>query len=192
MTLTEEKPVQKASTPQTLRAEGTSGKKSSDGKHPVLLYIMILFVAAFLLMGLSFLSSQHRNSQALGELQNSVSALQEMQNSQDKLLQMQQQLYDLERANEKLTSELESSSKQAAALQALNALQLKWLQLDLDGCRKILDDMADRDLASALPKSSDYGTTAPAKRYEELKNAITNAVTTVESDAQNEGELNKQ
>ena len=44
---------------------------------PVVVYIMILFIAAFLLMALSFLMHQRSNTEALGQLQNSVSAMQE-------------------------------------------------------------------------------------------------------------------
>lgn len=174
MTPNEENIAQKKAL--SAQSDKVSEKKLQNDKHPVLLYIMILFAAALLLMGLSFLSSQHRNSQTLGEIQNSVSALQEMQSGQDKLLQMQQQIHNLEKRNEALAEELDSSTKQAEALEALNALQLKWLQMDVDSCRSILQDMSDRNLVSALPKESEYGTTSPAQRYEELKLAILNAV----------------
>ena len=45
------------------------------GKKPVVVYIMILFIAAFLLMALSFFMHQRSNTEALGELQHSVSAM---------------------------------------------------------------------------------------------------------------------
>lgn len=180
MTPNDKNLVQKKSAEQP---EAASETKPQNEKHPVLLYILILFVAALLLMGLSFLSSQHRNSQTLGEIQNSVSALQEMQSSQDQLLLMQQQLHDLEKQNESLSKERDFSAKQADALEALTALQLKWLQMDVDGCRSILQDMADRDLVSALPTDSEYGTTSPAQRYEELKFAILNTISTAQDES---------
>ena len=41
----------------------------STGKKPVVIYIMILFIVAFLLMALSFLMHQRSNSEVIGELQ---------------------------------------------------------------------------------------------------------------------------
>ena len=64
-----------------MKLEKRSGGQPSEapeeapGKKPVLVYIMILFIAAFLLMALSFAAHQRRNTEALGELQNSVSAM---------------------------------------------------------------------------------------------------------------------
>ena len=58
----------------------------STGKKPVVIYIMILFIVAFLLMALSFLIHQRSNSEVLGELQDSVTAMQEVQATQDALL----------------------------------------------------------------------------------------------------------
>ena len=46
------------------------------GRHPVVVYIVVLFLAAFLLMVLS-LVMQHRSNQAMGRLEDSVSALQD-------------------------------------------------------------------------------------------------------------------
>ena len=66
------------------RADGgevtpASSETPETGKKPVIIYILILFLAAFLLMFLSMLSHQRSNTEALGQLQNSVSAIQEIQ-----------------------------------------------------------------------------------------------------------------
>ena len=53
--------------------------KPSAGRKPVVIYIMILFIVAFLLMALSFVMHQRSNTEVLGELQDSVSAMQEIQ-----------------------------------------------------------------------------------------------------------------
>ena len=58
----------------------------STGKKPVVIYIMILFIVAFLLMALSFLMHQRSNSEVIGELQDSVTAMHEVQATQDALL----------------------------------------------------------------------------------------------------------
>ena len=51
---------------------------------PVLIYIMILFIAAFLLMALSMLMHQRTTSEGIGELQHSFSAMADMQAHQEK------------------------------------------------------------------------------------------------------------
>ena len=79
----------------------------SAGKKPVVIYIMILFIVAFLLMALSFLMHQRSNSEVLGELQNSVSAMQEVQATQDALVELQAQLKDAEDT----IAELESAAE---------------------------------------------------------------------------------
>lgn len=53
----------------------TEQEPQETGKKPVIVYILILFLAAFLLMFLSLLAHQRSNSEALGKLQNSVSAI---------------------------------------------------------------------------------------------------------------------
>ena len=65
---------------------------SQGGNKPVVVYIMILFIAAFLLMALSFFMHQRSNTEALGELQNSVSTMQEVQATQEKIIDLQQQM----------------------------------------------------------------------------------------------------
>ena len=60
--------------------------KPSAGRKPVVIYIMILFIVAFLLMALSFFMHQRSNSEVLGELQDSVSAMQEVQATQDQII----------------------------------------------------------------------------------------------------------
>lgn len=45
-----------------------SQETTPKGKKPVVVYIMILFIVAFLLMALSFMMHQRSNSEVLGEL----------------------------------------------------------------------------------------------------------------------------
>ena len=70
---------------------------------PVVVYIMILFIAAFLLMALSFLMHQRSNTEAFGQLQNSVSAMQEVQANQEKIIELQEELNDAQKADEIFT-----------------------------------------------------------------------------------------
>ena len=90
------------------------------GNKPVVVYIMILFIAAFLLMALSFFMHQRSNTEALGELQNSVSTMQEVQANQEKIIDLQDKLAvaeeELDRVNDKLEAYQE---EQEAAQKAL-------------------------------------------------------------------------
>ena len=101
-------------------------EEPSPGKKPVVIYIMILFVVAFLLMALSFVMHQRSNSEVLGELQNSVSAMQEIQTVQNRLAELQETVEELEERNAALEDGLDEAmrlqsdtSNQLGALQAL-------------------------------------------------------------------------
>ena len=93
------------------------------GRHPVVVYIVVLFLAAFLLMVLS-LVMQHRSNQAMGRLEDSVSALQETQRAQDENLRLQQEIESLTAALTETQSDLAEAEgqleDQGKALQALN------------------------------------------------------------------------
>ena len=83
------------------RADGgevtpASSETPETGKKPVIIYILILFLAAFLLMFLSMLSHQRSNTEALGQLQNSVSAIQEIQATQEQIIELQKRLDETE------------------------------------------------------------------------------------------------
>ena len=64
-------------------------KPAGNKRQPVVVYIMVLFIAAFLLMALSFLMHQRSNTEALGQLQNSVNAMQAVQETQEKVIELQ-------------------------------------------------------------------------------------------------------
>ena len=70
-----QEPEIKPTAPETADKPQTS-PADKPGKKPVVVYIMILFIAAFLLMALSFFMHQRSNSEVLGELQNSVTTMQ--------------------------------------------------------------------------------------------------------------------
>ena len=153
---------------------------------PVVVYIVILFIAAFLLMALSSLMHQRDNSQALDELQSSVSAIQQIQDSQVMIIDLQEELAqtkkDLDTLETQHKSELDTAQQQIdQQKQKLDALtQLYCLQQAYSGeqyalCQTILQTMEEQDLVTFLPTSSlsaDDTITTPAVRYEQLKEAI--------------------
>lgn len=156
-------------------------QETPTGKKPVVVYIMILFVVAFLLMALSFVMHQQSNSKVLGELQDSVSAMQEIQDTQDRLLEMEQKLSDTEDALDQAQTELDQAKEDTLeaqqvqeALLALYELQQRYSAGDMDGCLETLQRMDDEELVGLLPNDRPEGITSPADRYQQLKEAVLN------------------
>lgn len=168
------------------RADGgevtpASSETPETGKKPVIIYILILFLAAFLLMFLSMLSHQRSNTEALGQLQNSVSAIQEIQATQDQIIELQKRLDKTETERDEAKEELKVISdsisdleKTSQALLALYNLQQEYLTGNLDGCLLTLQEISDQHLDELLPSANTEGVTPPAQRYQELKEAILN------------------
>ena len=166
------------------RADGgdvtpSSPESAETGKKPVFVYILILFLAAFLLIFLSLLAHQRSNSEALGQLQNSMSAMQEIQ---EQILNLQTQLDAVEQERDQAKADLEASQndaeqlkKESDALMALYTLQQEYLAGNLDSCRITLQEISDQKLADLLPTTAPEGVTTPAQRYQELREAILNA-----------------
>ena len=158
-------------------------KNSQDGNKPVVVYIMILFIAAFLLMALSFFMHQRSNTEALGELQHSVSTMQEVQANQEKIIDLQDKLAvaeeELDRVNDKLEAyQAEQEAAQKAleqenqALRALYELQQQYLTLNMEGCVKTIEDAESTGLPAKLSAISQAGVTAPAIRWQQLKDVV--------------------
>lgn len=152
------------------------------GKKPVVIYIMVLFIAAFLLMAWSFASHQRSNTEAIGRLQSSVTA---MQGVQDRVISLQKELeeardkiQELERQSELREYELEGSSRHYQALESLYFLERLYRQEDLEGCRKVLDHMEEEDLVVCLNNNlSDFEKelglpVSILERYYQLKEAV--------------------
>lgn len=163
-------------------APGPSGAQEGPGRKPVIVYIMILFIAAFLLMALSFFMHQRSNTEALGQLQSSVSAMQEMQETQEHVLELQKQLA---RANETIQelSELQGAIEQAEKNTELTKTQLEttrqamdafwqaneaYVLGDLETCRDILQEQ----IWNHEPSWEGYLSEQAAERYEEICKAL--------------------
>lgn len=157
-------------------------EENTRGKKPVVLYIMVLFIAAFLLMAWSFASHQRSNTEAIGKLQSSVNA---MQGVQDRVIGLQEeldtargQIEDLERDIALREMELEASKRQSDAVARLYALERLYRQENLESCREIIDSMEEEDLVTCLsdnvPLSDrDLGlTVSNRERYQQLKEAV--------------------
>lgn len=165
----------------------TEKKPETGRKKPVIVYILILFIVAFLLMAFSLLVHQRNNTEALGRLQSSVTAMQEVQDLQDQVIQLQKELADTEEALSSAEEERDSLDQALSEAQDytaglirksnadyhLYALQQKYLLQDFEGCREIIRAMEDGNLAAELPDGGgSIDVTAPSVRYQELKEAV--------------------
>ena len=162
----------------------------SGGKKPVIVYILVLFAVAFLLMIWSLISHQRSNTEAIGRLQGSVSAMQEVQELQEQVIQLQKELAEVKEQLElehetaaaaardeagALLTERDSLEAQVAALTALYRLQQLYAARDLESCEAeigALDSGALLDSLDAVSREREWSVTPPSERYLELKEAV--------------------
>lgn len=168
-------------------------QKKYRNDKPVVIYIMILFIAAFLLMALSFLMHQRSNTEVLGQLQNSMTAMQQVQATQEENIALQEQLSDLQEELDKttaaydgqltaLTGDLDQKQLELDAMTNLYLLQQAYSAGEYEICLQIVQHMEEHSLLSALPLA-DAGEespdelitptmlTTPADRFYQLKDA---------------------
>ena len=148
-------------------------------RKPVVVYIMILFIAAFLLMALSFFMHQRSNTEVLGQLQSSVSAMQEAQETQEHVMQLQRELesaqeiiHTLKANAEETQAALQDAERTIDALLELYRLQQQYLTQDYGACRETVAAFEAAGRESDLPVDLENGVTAPAERYRQLKEAV--------------------
>ena len=171
-------------TPKTNESPAPKKEKSQH----VVVYIMILFIAAFLLMALSSLMQQRSNDEAFGKLEHSLSNMQAVQATQDQIIELQRQLADAEKAQDKLLEQIEGLEEEIAegaedvaaeqrrthAMVALYNLQQNYLNQEFDACMELLQYMEENALVELLPKQAIDDATSPAMRYLQLKEALLN------------------
>ena len=161
-------------------------KAKKERSQHVVVYIMILFIAAFLLMALSSLMQQRSNDEAFGKLQHSLSNMQAVQATQDQIIDLQRQLSEAEKAQDKLREEIEGLEEEIAegaedvadqqrrteAMLCLYTLQQNYLTQEYDACMEVLQYMESNDLVKLLPERALDDATSPAMRYGQLKEAL--------------------
>ena len=161
--------------------------KKEKSQH-VIVYIMILFIAAFLLMALSSLMQQRSNDEAFGKLEHSLSNMQAVQANQDQIIELQRQLTAAEKEQDKFLEEIDAledrieddklainqEQRRTEAMLGLYNLQQNYLTQEYDACMEILQYMEDHDLVSLLPNKAIDDATSPATRYGQLREALLN------------------
>lgn len=174
---TAETPNPAETTPITPPPAADAPKKPA-GK-PVIVYIMIMFIVAFLLMALSMLMHQRTTSEGIGELQHSFSAMADMQAQQEKVIQLQEELSDaaeektdLEDSIAALKESIAAEELETKAMMQLYILQLQFQSEDYDDCRNTIQTMETLELAELLPAQKEYTVPSPAETYETIKAAL--------------------
>jgi len=125
---------------------------SPDRKRPVLIYIMILFIAAFLLMAMSFLMHRRSNEQVLGELHTSVNLLDDYQQALETNNQLTKQVSQLEEA----LSATKDAQSQSSAERDTARLELDAARQQLSALQQQLAALEALAKAQALYQSGDY------------------------------------
>lgn len=152
-----------------------AGDPPREGKKPVIIYILVLFAAAFLLMALSFFMHQRSNEEVMGRLQSSVSAMQELQNSQETIAQLQKDLEAAQEAAKTFELALDGATDVSAhteqrlertqeAMEWFWQLDESFLRGDLEMCREICEKLED----GAETPLTEYLTPLAAERYREI------------------------
>lgn len=173
--------------------EEKDAPKQSGGRKPVIVYIFVLFAVAFLLMIWSLFTHQRSNTEALGQLQTSVSAMQEVQALQEQVIQLQKELAEtkeqLKQEQEAaetaaaaaqaeagaLLTERDSLEAQVTALTALYRLQQLYAARDLEACETQISELESGALLDSLDvvsREGEWTVTPPSERYLELKEAV--------------------
>ena len=168
-------------TPNTPSAQESA---KTSVKKPVVIYIMVLFIAAFLLMALSFAMHQRSNQEAIGDLETSFNAtIAEIQETQEHILALEK---ELDSANDQIVAlqsdvtdanaALLAAELEADAMEALYVLQQKYSAGLYEECLAHAKQMEDSGLSkvlSPIPITTDDGTTitAPYNRYLQFKEA---------------------
>ena len=146
-----------------------------NGK-PVIQYILVMFIAAFLLMALSLVMHQRTTTEGIGELQHSFSAMQSIQSQQEKVIELQDALnaadderQALENTIQAMQEEAEAKELEAKALEQLYILQQQYLAGDYEHCRSTIQTMETLELEGLLSEKKEYSVPSPAETYAAIK-----------------------
>ena len=185
MNQTPEHEHEEESIPLQHDAEHEKPKKQQS----VLIYLVILFAAAFLLMALSYLMQRRSSDATIEDLRESVTAMQSVGDIQTQNENLRQQVADLEAQLEEAQRELDGmrdilNTMTVREEKLTQAMDLFW-QIDeayVRGrwtlCRELIGRMEDVSAGSALkeylPRESttDNERFSPADRYQEIYDEV--------------------
>ena len=173
----EASPAPAEGTPRPRRSH-TSKKRAS-----VYTYLLILFVAAFFLMGLSYFMQQRTIAESLDGLKDSVSAMEKAQLLQEENLTLKEQVEQLEeqlaqaqqvqQQLEQAQAQLEQTARTAEAMDWFWQIDEAYVRGRYALARSLIEQM-DPALTGFLPQESvtDTDRFSPAQRYQEIYDAL--------------------
>ena len=154
-------------------------------QQSVVQYIAVLFAAAFVLMGMSYIMERRQNAQEVDTLKKqSTSAMQSVENLIQENEQLKRQVEELTQqlneteanhllTQEELTHTQSDAANTAAALDWFWQIDEAYVKSKWSLCRKLIQTMPE-GLADYLPQESvtDNGRFAPADRYAEIRQKV--------------------
>ena len=159
--------------------------KAETGGKPVMIYILLLFGAALLLMGLSSLMHQRNNQQVLGELRADLSDLRKAQDLQNNIIELQKarqesedQLKEAQKNLNTIVSQTQEDRNRSEALQYLYLLMMETQMEHYQSCQTLIQEMENRGLEKSLPAETigsaglAAGVASPLDRYYQIKETI--------------------
>lgn len=154
-------------------------------QQSVVRYIAVLFAAAFVLMGMSYIMERRQNAQEVDTLKKqSTSAMQSVENLIQENEQLKRQVEELTQqlneteanhllTQEELTHTQSDAANTAAALDWFWQIDEAYVKSKWSLCRKLIQTMPE-GLADYLPQESatDNGRFSPADRYAEIRHNV--------------------
>ena len=154
-------------------------------QQSVVQYIAVLFAAAFVLMGMSYIMERRQNAQEVDTLKKqSTSAMQSVENLIQENEQLKRQVEELTQqlneteanhllTQEELTHTQSDAANTAAALDWFWQIDEAYVKSKWSLCRKLIQTMPE-GLAAYLPQESvtDNGRFSPADRYAEIRQKV--------------------
>ena len=154
-------------------------------QQSVVQYIAVLFAAAFVVMGMSYIMERRQNAQEVDTLKKqSTSAMQSVENLIQENEQLKRQVEELTQqlnetesnhllTQEELTHTQSDAANTAAALDWFWQIDEAYVKSKWSLCRKLIQTMPE-GLAAYLPQESvtDNGRFSPADRYAEIRQKV--------------------
>ena len=178
--------------PDSGKARPRRNSTQRTRQQSVLTYIVILFVAAFLLLLVSLFMERRQSNEMIGGLTESMSGLRESMSAMQSVrslyednAKLQQQVEELEQQLQAMEQSKTALEEEKAGLQtrldnAEKALDYFWQvnEAYVRGryklCRQLIETMQDQKLVEYLPKESttENDRFSPAGRYQEIYDAL--------------------
>lgn len=170
-------------------ADASRRKGQQRGRrNSVFLYIAVLFMAAFVLLLVTFLMERRQSQQQIDDLKQSVSAYQTLQGLMDDNSQLREDVDRLDRQVQDLESQLAAAQTRQAELEAqiqerekaAQAMAWFWQISDASSrgrtalCRQLITSLEEAGLQDHLPKENATGTDQPSPyyRYQEVRGRV--------------------